>query len=294
MSKYAIVTDASCDLSKEYRNANKIDYVQMMINWKDDKGDHETGASLDWDVLSAKEFYDIIRSGIRIFTSMPSEQNYRDIIEPHLEAGEDVLYLACSSGLSASLNIAIRLNEEEWKEKYPKRRVIVLDTLLAGMAQGLLIMRAVDLKNEGKSLDELVEILEAEKRTYKEVGIPETLKYLGRAGRVKAAAVFFGNLVSLKPILVFDDKGVNYAVDKAFGRRAAYVKMADMIAADIVDPENQTIYLMNADCDEKDINAFKEAVLAKVKVKEIVSQPLGPIIGASSGPGTIIVNYRGK
>jgi len=294
MSKYAIVTDASCDLSKEYRDANKIDYVQMMINWKDDKGDHETGASLDWDVLSAKEFYDILRSGIRIFTSMPSEQNYRDIIEPHLEAGEDVLYLACSSGLSASLNIAIRLNEEEWKAKYPKRRVIVLDTLLAGMAQGLLIMRAVDLKNEGKSLDELVEILEAEKRTYKEVGIPETLKYLGRAGRVKAAAVFFGNLVSLKPILVFDDKGVNHAVDKAFGRKAAYAKMADMIAADIVDPENQTIYLMNADCNEKDINAFKEAVLAKVKVKEIISQPLGPIIGASSGPGTIIVNYRGK
>ena len=70
--------------------------------------------------------------------------------------------------------------------------------------------------------------------------------------------------------------------------------VADMIAADIVDPENQTIYLMNADCDEKDINAFKEAVLAKVKVKEIISQPLGPIIGASSGPGTIIVNYRGK
>ena len=70
--------------------------------------------------------------------------------------------------------------------------------------------------------------------------------------------------------------------------------MAEYIKDDIVNPENQEIYLMSADCDEQDINDFKEAVLKQVNVKDIIVQPLGPIIGASSGPGTIIVNYRGK
>ena len=103
-----------------------------------------------------------------------------------------------------------------------------------------------------------------------------------------------GNMIGLKPILEFDDKGSNIAVEKAIGRRKAYIKMADMIKERIEDPENQEIYLMHADCKDDDVKAFKDAILAVVKVKNIIVEPLGPIIGASSGPGTIIVNYRSK
>ena len=295
MKKFVIIADSSCDLTKEYREEHKIDYAKMMINWTDEKGEnHDDIADIDWRVLSAKDFYDIIRSGIRIYTAQVTMQNYLDAFEPHLKAGEDILYLACSSGLSASLKTAQALVDNELKEKYPDRRIVVLDTLRAGMAQGLIVMRAQELKDEGKSLEEIVDIIEKEKRSYKEIGIPDTLSYLKRAGRVSAPAAFFGNMVGLKPILVFDEKGSNVAVEKAIGRKKAYARMAEIIRDDIVDPENQVIYLMNADCKQEDIDAFKAYINERINVKAIISLPLGPIIGASSGPGTIIVNYRGK
>ena len=295
MKKFVIIADSSCDLTKEYREEHKIDYAKMMINWTDEKGEnHDDIADIDWQVLSAKDFYDIIRSGIRIYTAQVTMQNYLDAFEPHLKAGEDILYLACSSGLSASLKTAQALVDNELKEKYPDRKVVVLDTLRAGMAQGLIVMRAQELKDEGKSLEEIVDIIEKEKRSYKEIGIPDTLSYLKRAGRVSAPAAFFGNMVGLKPILIFDEKGSNVAVEKAIGRKKAYARMAEIIRDDIVDPENQVIYLMNADCKQEDIDAFKAYINERINVKAIISLPLGPIIGASSGPGTIIVNYRGK
>ena len=295
MKKFVIIADSSCDLTKEYREEHKIDYAKMMINWTDEKGEnHDDIADIDWQVLSAKDFYDIIRSGIRIYTAQVTMQNYLDTFEPHLKAGEDILYLACSSGLSASLKTAQALVDNELKEKYPDRKIVVLDTLRAGMAQGLIVMRAQELKDEGKSLEEIADIIEKEKRSYKEIGIPDTLSYLKRAGRVSAPAAFFGNMVGLKPILVFDEKGSNVAVEKAIGRKKAYARMAEIIRDDIVDPENQVIYLMNADCKQEDIDAFKAYINERINVKAIISLPLGPIIGASSGPGTIIVNYRGK
>ena len=295
MKKFAIVTDSSCDLSKAYRDEKHIEYAKMMINWDDEKGvNHETYASLDWDVLSLKEFYDIERNGTRIFTALITPQNYRDVFEPPLKRGEDVLYLACSSGLTASWKVAKKLIEEELAEEYPNNRVVILDTMRAGMAQGMIVMKAVELQEAGKSMDEVIEEIEACKLQYKEVGIPDSLIYLKRAGRVSAPASFFGNIIGLKPILVFDEKGSNIAVEKAIGKRKAFRRMAEMIRDDIVDSENSEIYLMHADCVKEDIEAFSKEIEALVKVKKINVEPLGPIIGASSGPGTIIVNYRGK
>ena len=295
MSKYAIITDSASDLNQAYREANGVDYAKTMMSWKKEDGENiETGASLDWDFISYKDFYNLLRGGTRVYTAQVTVQNYLDVFEPHLKKGEDILYVACSSGLSASLNVARMLADGELKEKYPDRKVVVFDSLRAGMAQGMLVMLAVDLKNQGKSLEENVEILKKEKRSYKEVGIPETLSYLKRAGRVTAGAAFFGNIISLKPILVFDDKGSNIAIEKAIGKKKAFNRMAEMIRDDIVDAENQEIFLLSGDCIEEDVNYFKQAILNQVKVKEITVVPLGPVVGASSGPGTIIVNYKGK
>ena len=295
MKDYVILVDSCCDLGKEFRTKHNIEYVKMLLNWTDEKGqEHENIADLDWETLSMKEFYDIIRRGIRFYTSMPSQQDYMGFFEKYLKEGKDVLYIACSSGLSNSINIARKLVETEVKEKYPKNKVVVIDSLRAGMALGLIIMEAQKLKDEGKSIEEVTKWVEENKLKYLEVGIPETLTYLKRAGRVSGPKAFMGNMIGLKPILEFDDKGSNIAVEKAIGRRKAYVKMSEMIKNHIEDPEHQEIYLMHADCKEDDVKAFKDEILKAVKVKNIIVEPLGPIIGASSGPGTIIVNYRGK
>ena len=294
MSKYAIITDSACDLSRAYRDENKIDYAKTMYSYTENGQVHELGADLDWAGLSCKDFYNVLRRGIRIFTAQVTIQNYLDVFVPHLEKGEDVLYVACSSGLSASINTAKMLAENELKEQFPDRKIVIVDSLRAGMAQGSIVMLAVDLMKQGKTIEENAEILEKEKTSYKEVGIPETLSYLKRAGRVSAGAAFMGNLISLKPILVFDEKGSNIAKEKAIGKKKAFKRMAEMIRDDIVNPEDQEIYLMNADCSPEDVEFFKKAILEQVKVKNIVVETLGPVIGASSGPGTIIVNYKGK
>lgn len=91
MSKYAIVSDSACDLSKAYREENHIDYAKTMYSYTEDGQLHELGASLDWEGLSSKDFYNILRKGIRIFTAQVTIQNYLDVFVPHLEKGEDVL-----------------------------------------------------------------------------------------------------------------------------------------------------------------------------------------------------------
>ena len=295
MKDYVILVDSCCDLGKEFRTKHNIEYVKMLLNWTDEKGvEHENIADLDWETLSMKEFYDIIRRGIRFYTSMPSQQDYMGFFEKYLKEKKDVLYIACSSGLSNSINIAKKLVETEIKDKYPNNKVVIIDSLRAGMSLGMIIMEAQKLKDEGKSIDEVAKWVEENKLKYLEVGIPETLTYLKRAGRVSGPKALMGNMIGLKPILEFDDKGSNIAVNKAIGRRKAYIKMAEMIKEHIDDPENQEIYLMHADCKDDDVKAFKDEILKAVKVKNIIVEPLGPIIGASSGPGTIIVNYRGK
>ena len=295
MKDYVILVDSCCDLGKEFRTKHNIEYVKMLLNWTDEKGvEHENIADLDWETLSMKEFYDIIRRGIRFYTSMPSQQDYMGFFEKYLKEKKDVLYIACSSGLSNSINIAKKLVETEIKDKYPNNKVVIIDSLRAGMSLGMIIMEAQRLKDEGKDIDEVTKWVEENKLKYLEVGIPETLTYLKRAGRVSGPKALMGNMIGLKPILEFDDKGSNIAVNKAIGRRKAYVKMAEMIKNHIDDPENQEIYLMHADCKDDDVKAFKDEILKAVKVKNIIVEPLGPIIGASSGPGTIIVNYRGK
>ena len=296
MGKYVIVTDSCSDLSKEYRDKYHIDYAKMMISWTDPvNGElHETIADLDWGVISSKEFYDLIRGGTRIYTAQTPIEDYINTFSPHLEKGEDVLYLACSSGLSASLNLARMLAEGELKEKYPNNKVVVIDTLRAGMSLGMLVMDANNMRLEGKSLEEVIDYVENNKLSYLEIGIPETLTYLKRAGRVSGPTALMGNLIGLKPILMWDEKGSNGAKEKAIGRKKAYLRMAEIIKETIVNPEEQTMYIMSADCREEDIESFKKAIFDQVPVKEILTQPLGPIIGAVAGPGTIIANYRGK
>ena len=88
MSKYAIITDSASDLPKEYREANQVDYAKTMMSWKKEDGQEvETGASLDWDVISYKDFYDLLRKGTRVYTAQVTIQNYLDVFEPHLQKG---------------------------------------------------------------------------------------------------------------------------------------------------------------------------------------------------------------
>lgn len=294
MNKIALFGDSTCDLTSEIRKQRDIDYVRMLVNWTDkDKKNHEIYASLDWDVLSPKQYYDLMRNGITIFTSQVTEQEFDLKFIPHLEKGEDILYISCSSALSQSGNLAVRLARDKYSKKYPNSRIVVVDSLCSCMGQGSMILRAADMRDSGATLDEIAAEIEKTKLQYNQIATVEDLSTLAKHGRVKAAKAFFGNLFGVKPLIISDAKGNNFAVEKAKGRRNALTRLAEVVKERVIEPEKQICYVSHADAKQEDV----ELVVSKIKeigFKEVVVGDLGPIISASCGPATFGVYYFGK
>jgi DegV family protein with EDD domain len=294
MNKFVIFTDSTSDLTTEQRKAHGIEYVRMLVNWTDkDKKLHETYADLDWTEMTPTQYYNLMRDGAVIMTSQVTEQEFDLQFVPHFEKGEDILYLACSSGLSASGFLAERLFKEKYSKKYPNRRLRVVDTLLAVMGQGLIVLEAAKLKEEGKSLDEIADHIEKVRRTFNQAATVEDLTTLKKHGRVKASAAFFGNIFGVKPILISDAKGVNYAIEKCKGRRNALLRLVSLTKERVIDPGKQDCYVCEADAKSEDLELLVSN-LKTIGFRSVIVQKLGPIISATCGPATIGVYYKGQ
>lgn len=294
MNKFVIFTDSTSDLTTKQRKSHGIEYVRMLVNWTDkDKKFHETYADLDWKEMSPTQYYNLMRDGAVIMTSQVTEQEFDLQFVPHFEKGEDILYLACSSGLSASGALAERLFKEKYSKKYPNCKLRVVDTLLAVMGQGMMVLDAAKLKEEGKSLDEIADIIEKTRLSYNQAATVEDLTTLKKHGRVKASAAFFGNIFGVKPILISDVKGVNFAVEKSKGRRNALLRLVSLTKERVIEPGKQVCYVCEADAKEEDLELLVSN-LKTIGFKEVVVQKLGPIISASCGPATIGVYYKGQ
>ena len=287
MKDYKIITDSCSDMPKDLREKYDVDYVKMNIV-VDGK---ELPASLDWDIYSPKELYDFMRDGKKITTTQVPNEEFEEVFGKYLKEGKDVLYLGCSSALSGSVN-AGQVIARELEEKYGGR-IICIDCLNSCYAEGSMAIKAAQLKAEGKSIEETANWIEENKLKFNQAATVESLDYLKRAGRVKATAAFFGNIFGVKPIIISDAHGNNYAIKKVKGRKGSIAELVAMAKETITDPENQTLYVCHADCMD-DALAFKEALVKEIPCKDVYIGYIGPIIGASTGPGTIAVYYFGK
>ena len=161
------------------------------------------------------------------------------------------------------------------------------------MGQGLMVLRAAELRDAGKSLDEIADEIEKERLTYNQTATVEDLTTLAKHGRVKASTAFFGNIFGVKPILISDAKGNNFAVEKAKGRRNALLRLAAITKERVIAPEKQKCYVCEADAKPEDLELLVSQ-LKEIGFQEVVVQKLGPIISASCGPATIGVYYKGQ
>ena len=285
---FCIITDSTSDLSLELREKYGIDYCKMEFS----EGDKHYHASLDWDEISCKEFYDSMRQGKRYKTVQVPVKTFDEKFREHLDKGEDILYIACSSGLSGSINTA-KVISEELRSSYPGRKIVCIDSLISGLGQGSMAIKASELKNEGKTLEETASWIEEHKLFFNQYGTVESLEYLKSAGRVTASSAFFGNLFAVKPILISDLEGHNLAVKKVKGRKSSLDELAIMSAKYIENPLDQTIYVGHAD-DEEAAKATADNIKELIPGANISFYVIGPIVGASVGPGTVIVFYYGK
>ena len=288
MSNFQIFVDSTSDMFTELRKQYDIDYVWMNIVVKGE----EKKASLDWDLYSPKEFYDWMRDGIKITTTLVPLEVFIDKWTKVLEEGKDVLYISCSSALSGSVNVG-RNARDMLLEKYPDRKIVIIDPLNSCKGQALMAIKASDLRKEGKELSEIVEIIEKEKLCYNQFCTVATLDYLKRAGRIKAGKAFFGNIFGVKPIIISDAKGNNYAWKKAKGRRQSLLDLVQYTKDNIVDPENNVVFVVHADCIE-DAEFLKEHIVNEIHPKDVIIDYLGPIIGSTTGPGTVATFFYGK
>ena len=290
MKKFVIVTDSCSDLELELREKYDVEYIPMHMVI-DDK-DYE--ADLDWKDIGVKDFYQMMRDGKRITTAQITTEEYLNAFEKYLEKGYDVLSISCSSAFSASYSCSLKAREQLLK-KYPEREIICIDSLNSCKGLGLMCITASEMRAQGKDIKEIGKWLEENKLTVNQECTVGKLTYLKQAGRVSVASAFFGGLLNIKPIIISDAIGQNAAIEKVKGKKAAIDRIAERFAEQYVDGEYQKIFFAHADCEE-DLEELKTAVMNKIPGKEVetMTSCIGPIIGASTGPGTIAVYFYGK
>lgn len=290
MKKYVIVSDTCCDLESEMRERYDIEYIPMHFTI-DGK---EYVADLDWKEFSVKEFYDIMRGGKRITTSQVNSAEYEKAFEQYIKEGYDILSISCSSALSASVKASCVVRDA-MLAKYPQSKIVCIDSLASCYGLGLLCIRAAQMRADGKSIEEVAAWIESNKLRFNQEVTVEKLSYLKQAGRVTAASAFFGGMLNVKPIIISDAKGQNSAVMKVSGRKNSYAKIAERIAAEIDLNEWNMIAVCHADCekDAQELRTAIEEVIGKDKVQFHMSY-IGPIVGASAGPGTLGAFCLGK
>ncbi|MDO4419279.1 MAG: DegV family protein [Ruminococcus sp.] len=289
MRPIKIVTDSCSDLTKELRDKYSIEYVKMNTV----HNEKETPASLDWEYYSAKELYDLIRNGERVTTTQVPAQEFSQMFTKLAEEGYDVIYISCPGVLSGSVNTGSMV-AKDIMEKYPEAKIVCVDPKAPCMGEGMIVIKAAELVAEGKSLDEILAYIEENKLRMNQFCTVNTLDYLKRAGRVKASSAFFGNLFGVKPIIISDINGQNTAIKKVKGRLASMDEIVNLLADAMQGEEDRRVFVGHADCPQEEVDYVVNKVKEVVGTEEIFVDYIGPIIGASVGPGAMVVYGWGK
>ena len=288
-----ITLDSTCDFSPELLHEYGLEYMKMGVNIDD----VEYKASLEWEDFTQEEFYkkmvELKKQNKRVFTVALNLEDIREYFIRWLNEGYDIIYIGCSSGLSASVKNGEKI-AQELRPLFPDHKIYVLDPKMSGMGQGLFGIRASELRAEGKDIDEIYETLQEEVLHINQVGVVDDLNYLKLAGRVKASKAFFGNLFGVKPLLVTDINGSNIATQKAKGRKQAMEMAVQMTLDRIENSENRFVTISHADCEEDALQLKEMLIKANCPCKGYLISTLGPILGASCGPKTLKVDCFGK
>jgi len=284
MHTYQIITDSACDLPKAMLQELGITASPLHVLFRDENLPDSVDEGL-------KEIYDGLRHGEKTQTSAVNLEGWATAMEAVLTAGQDVLVLAFSSGLSTTYQSAV-IAAEELRERYPQRSIRVVDTLSAALGQGLLVWYTCKKRDEGLSLDELADWVEDHKLHLCHWFTVNDLMYLKRGGRISATTAMVGTMLQIKPVLHMDDEGHLINMAKARGRKASIEALAKKFDELRGAWENETVFICHGDCLEE-AQQLKELVLRRQGVKNVFVGNLGAVIGSHAGPGTLALFFMG-
>ena len=289
MNKYDRVTDSSCDLSEAMVRELDLSVLPLSFHIGENSyKDHPDRREMD-----PKDFYDRIRSGAMPTTSAVNPEEYIEHLTPFLEQGQDVLVLAFSSGLSTTCQSA-QIAAAELSERYPERKLLVVDTLCASMGQGLLCWHAAQKRLAGESMEAVRDWCEENKLRLCHWFTVDDLMHLKRGGRVSAATAVVGTMLQIKPVLHVDDEGRLINVSKARGRRASLDALVSKAGELATEPAAQRLMLIShSDC-ETDAQYVADQIKEKYGVQRIELNNIGPVIGSHTGPGCVALFFLGE
>jgi len=287
MAKFKIFTDSCSELPKDVREKYGVEllYMGLVVDGVEKRAD------INWEDYSPQEFYQWVREGRKMKTTQVSIKEFLDKFEPWLEKGYDILYLACSSALTASLS-AMSLAKEELVKKYPDRRIEGIDLLLAAAVEGMCVIDAADLANNGASIDEVMAWVEDNKFKYNQFATVGTLTYMKNAGRIKGSKAMLGNLFHQKPVFISDRKGNNYTICVVTGEKNADNELIKGIRESLDRDHCKRIVVGHGD-DLARAERLKKRIIDEFNIEPEIWW-IGPIVGTTCGPGVVATFCYGK
>lgn len=287
MKEFVIVTDTTTDLPRDYVEKHHLYMMSLPYTLE--------GTSYTWEKpMPVKDFYDKMRAGSLPTTSQANLEEAALLYESILKDNDvDILHIAFSSGLSGSFN-SCRIASADVCEKYPDHRIVVVDSLAATLGQGLLVYKAVQLKEAGKSLDEVAAWVEENKYHLVHNFTVDDLFHLHRGGRLSKTAAIVGTMINLKPVLHVDDEGHLVMLSKVRGRKKSLIGLVDCMEKQLGDwkDKNDIIFISHGDCPE-DAQFVADLIKERFGYENFMIDYIGATIGAHSGPGTVALFYLG-
>ena len=284
MNDFVIYADSSFDLSREVAEEWGVGYASLSFRFGN-------GQEYSNDDMPISEFYSRMRAGEVAKTAAVNTEKFSEVFENILKEGKDILYIGFSSGLSSTYSAAM-LAAKALSDKYPERKIFTVDTLAASAGIALLIAYLLDMKKEGKTIEELRDYAEKMKLNICHWFTVDNLDYLKRGGRVSPTVAFVGNLLGIKPVLHVDNEGHLINVSKSRGRRASLMALADKLGETMLEGHDR-VFISHGDCLE-DAKLLASMIETKYQKRVSLITNVGPVIGAHSGPGTMALFFMGR
>ena len=280
---FQIITDSCCDLTEAQLQQLQVSCANLTVLYK---GENHQNFS---DPAAVKAFYDELREGVTATTAAANPDDWASLMLPALQEGRDVLVIAFSSGLSTTYQSAV-IAAKDLQEEYPHRTIRVVDSLCAALGQGLLVHHACRKRDEGMSIQDLAAWLEENKRSVCHWVTVDDLAHLKRGGRISTTTALVGTMLNVKPIIHVDNDGHLINTAKVRGRKVAMEYLVKKFGETATDFD--TVFIGHGDCPE-DAAALEAMLRSKHDIREITTGYVGPVIGAHTGPGVLVVFFMG-
>ena len=282
-----IITDSSCDLTREYIDNNNIGLLSLVLNLNGEVIKDDLGKT-----LSYKEFYEQMKEGATPTTSQVNAHEFEEEFLKAVKNGDSIICITISSALSGTFNSA-NIARNNILEEYPDANILLVDSLSVASGQGLLVVKACEMRDRGANTEEIVAWLEGNKKKVVHSFVVDSLSHLKRGGRISGATAAIGGLLNIKPSLYIDNDGKVMQGEKIKGKKKVLRFLVNEVKEKAVNIDNETLYICHGDCLE-DAEILKNMILEEVNFKNVVINYVGNVIGAHAGPGVLAVLFLGE